>query len=152
LHPGNRYLLIFHRKPKHATQIVDLKGRRYISNPQMRRGDCKPAWSPDGSYLLTTARMANRPLLKTPFNAAKGIVGQSRRLIGMHGIRYYLHDARVSNDGKWLVFGGKVLLGARMLGRREIYIWRIGEPQSSMVRLTFNTAEDGKPSLFVARK
>jgi hypothetical protein len=48
-----------------------------------------------------------------------------------------------------VVFGGKVILGAGMLGGREIYVWPVGGTGSPPVRLTFDTAEDGKPSLFV---
>ena len=150
LHISGQYLLIFRETPKHATEIVDLKNKRYLANDEMLRGDCKPAWAPDGTYFVTTARTGSRPVLRAEFDSTSGALGTSHHLVGMDTlIRYYAHDARVSNDGKWLVFGGKILIGPGMFGRREIYIWRIGNPEKDLVRLTFDTGEDGEPSLFV---
>lgn len=150
LHISGQYLLTFRETPKHATEIVDLKNKRYLANAQMLRGDCKPAWAPSGNYFVTTARTGSRPVLRTEFDATSGALGTSRHLVGMDAlIRYYAHDARTSNDGNWLVFGGKILIGSGMFGRREIYIWRIGKPENDLVRLTFDTGEDGAPSLFV---
>jgi Tol biopolymer transport system component len=150
LHPGGRYLAVFRRTPQHATEIVDLKARRYIANEQMLRGDCNPAWTPDGRHLLTTARTANRPILYTPFDPDTGTVAESQVLANLSSwSRYYMHDARASNDGKWLVFAGQILVGDSMLGRREVYIWRAGDAPGAPVRLTFDTDHDEKPSLFI---
>jgi len=150
LHPEGRYLLLFKEEPYHSTVVADLENGRYISNKQMRRGDCKPAWSPDGTEILTTARTTDRPVLITSFDYNKGTVGPSRFLIGLDSVmRYYAHDARLSNDGRWVVFGGKQLVGATTWGGREIYIWERGAPQSERARLTFAGAEDEEPSLFI---
>lgn len=152
LHPNGRYLLTFKEEPDHSVLIVDLEAGRYIANEQMGRGDCKPAWSPDGTALLTTARTTDRPVLITPFEFDDGTVGQSEFLIGLDSLlRYYAHDGRLSNDGEWVVFGGKVLIGASMWGGREIYIWKRGSPQSERVRLTFDGDEDGEPSLYIPK-
>jgi len=150
MNPGGRYLVVFRRTPHHATEIVDLQDKRYIANAQMLRGDCKPAWTPDGRYLLTTARTSNRPILYTPFDPATGSVGESQLLVNLSSwSRYYMHDARASNDGQWLVFAGQILVGDSMLGRREIYIWHAGDAPGSAVRLTFDSDQDEKPSLYV---
>lgn len=150
LRRGGRYLLSFRREPNHASFIVDLVEKLYLANPQMLRGDCKPTWSPDGEFLLTTARTSNRPILMTRFDAQNGELGTSQALVTMDkGLRYYMHDGQVSNDGKWLVFGGKVLLGSSMLGRREIYAWKFGSKPNAVIRLTFDTNDDDAPSLYI---
>lgn len=150
LRVGGRYLVTFRREPTHASFIVDLQKRQYLANPQMLRGDCKPTWSPKGEFLLTTARTSDRPILQTTFSGDDARLGASEVLVTMDkGLRYYMHDGQVSNDGKWLVFGGKVLLGPSMLGRREIYIWRFGSKPNEITRLTFDTNDDDTPSLYV---
>ncbi len=151
LHVSGRYLLTFREQPTHATEIIDLEQQRYLANPQMLRGDCKPSWSPDGSYLLTTARTGSRPVLRADFDAKRGKLGPSRHFVGIDTIlRYWAHDGRVSNDGKWVVFSGKILIGPGMFGKREIYIWNIGGNDADAVRLTFETGDDLSPSLFVS--
>lgn len=150
LHPDGRYLLVFREQPHHSTLVVDLEKRRYLANQQMRRGDCAPAWTPDGTEILSTARTTDRPVLTAAFDFHSGTIGPSRFLVGLDSLlRYYAWDARVSNDGRWIVFDGKVLIGGAMWGRREIYIWRRGAPQSQRVRLTFDDQDDWAPSLYV---
>jgi len=150
LDPSGRYLLTFRREPRHTTEIIDLGQRRILSNPQMRRGDCNPAWTPDGHHVLTTARTANRPILLANFDPSSGGLGPSQHLAGLDTwSRYALHDPRPSRDGHWLVAAGEVLLGGGMRGRQEIYLWHRNDPPDRMVRLTFDSAEDTQPSLFV---
>lgn len=153
LRTGGRYLLVFRLTPGHQTEIVDLQERKYIQNDEMARGDCSPAWAPDGSYLITTARTTSRPVLKADFNAADGTIAASEHFIGLYTTyQYYIHGQRVSNDGKWVVYGGvyKGTSPADLLaGDREVYGWKIGEPESHQVQLTFDTEEDHEPDLYV---
>jgi hypothetical protein len=152
LHPAGRYVITFTRGPggsDHRTYIVDMQDKKYISNSQMDRGDCSPGWSPDGKYCTLTARTSSRPVLKADFNASTGAVSSATHFAGMDtSYQYYIHGHRVSNDGVWLVAG--VLWKAGSLsGNREIYCWEIGQPDSSAVRLTFDSGIDQSPSLHV---
>jgi len=153
LRSGGRFLLTFRLTPEHTTEIVDLQEQAYISNSMMERGDCSPAWSPDGSYLLTTARTSNRPVLRTDFDSDGPSVSDSSLFIGVDATcecdHYYIHGQRISNDGNWAVFGAKIFDGPKVNGGREIWAWKIGEPQDTAVRLTFDTGEDQSPSLFI---
>jgi len=153
LRNGGRFLLTFRLTPEHVTEIVDLQNESYISNSQMERGDCSPAWSPDGSYILTTARTSNRPVLQTVFHSGSASVDASTHFIGVADTcecnSFYIHGQRVSNDGQWVAFGAKIFDGPQQDGIREIWIWKIGEPETNAVRVTFDTAEDQTPSLFI---
>jgi hypothetical protein len=153
LRNGGRFLLTFRVTPEHVTEIVDLQEQTYISNAKMERGDCSPAWAPDGSYLLTTARTSNRPVLKTDFNPGGPSVSDSLIFVAVDDVcecsSYYIHGQRVSNDGAWVAVGAKIFDGPKSNGTREIWIWEIGEPLDTMVRMTFDTAEDQSPSLYV---
>jgi len=150
---GGRFLLTFRTTPEHTTEIVDLQSQTYISNSMMERGDCSPAWAPDGSYIMTTARTSNRPVLKTDFDESGPSVGDSGHFIGVENTcdcsSFYIHGQRVSNDGNWVAFGAKIFDGPKSNGTREIWLWQIGETQESAVRVTFDTGEDQSPSLYI---
>jgi Tol biopolymer transport system component len=151
LHVSGRYILTFTLDQNHNTFIVDLQGKRHLYNPDMDRGDCSPAWAPDGTYATTTARTGDRPVLKTDFDASGPTLSSSSdHFVGIGAVcncAYYVHGHRVSNDGQWLAMGGL----DRDANNREIYIWKIGEPESAVVRVTFETAEDQSPSLYVGQ-
>lgn len=151
LRKDGRYLLTFRREPHHSSFIVDLEQQEYLWNDEMARGDCKPTWSPDGSFFLMTARTSDRPILRVDFDPQTGALSDPRVMISMDklALRYYMHDAQVSNDGEWVVVGGKVLVGETMFGGREVYIWRMGDEPDAIVRLTFDGGDDNTPSLYV---
>ena len=149
LHVGGRYILTFTLDQDHNTFIVDLQGKRHLYNSDMDRGDCSPSWAPDGAYTTTTARTGDRPVLKTGFDASgPNLASSSDHFVGIGEVcscAYYVHGHRVSNDGEWVAMGGL----NRDENNREIYIWKIGEAESQVVRMTFETAEDQAPSLYV---
>ena len=153
LRTGGRFLLVFRRDPTHVTEIVDLQLKKYISNTEMKRGDCSPAWAPDGSYILNTARLTSRPVLRAMFtvDSSGGSVSASKHLVGLDtGEKFYIHGQRVSDDGKWVAFGGKIFGGALQSALREIYIWPVGGADKDAVRVSFDTAEDEGPDLHVS--
>jgi hypothetical protein len=153
LRNGGRFLLTFTRANNHNTFIIDMHDKTYIYNTQMDRGDCSPSWAPDGSYVLNTARTSSRPVVKANFSAGGPSVSDSTHFVGVEdqcqGYQYYIHGERVSNDGEWVAMGGWCKQGPKSNGHREIYIWKIGEPEANAVRMTFDTDEDKSPSLHV---
>ncbi len=153
LRSGGRFLLIFRLTLEHVTEIFDLQLKTYISNAEMKRGDCSPAWAPDGSFLINTARMPrSRPVVRANFtlDANGGSVTASTHFVGLDtSEKFYIHGQRVANDGKHVAFGGKIFAGAMESALREIYIWRRGDPDSAAVRISFDTAEDESPDLFI---
>lgn len=153
LHPEGRFLLTFTLDDgggRHRTYIADMVGKDIIYNDQMWRGDCSPGWSPDGAYLTNTARTSTRPVLKAGFDYENGTVTSSDHFAGMPGSDgYYIHGHRVSNDGRWLV-AGVLWRSGDLQGNREIYLWRIDDPDRDdhAVRLTFDSEEDHSPCLY----
>lgn len=144
LSPNGRFLLMFTAERGHSTFVYDLQARRYIGNRRMAGGDCSPAWSPDGRYLLTTARSwvksrGGRPVVKADFDPGTGRVGESRYFVG----NGWCHFQRVSNDGNWVVFG------QRAGKARRIMCWRRGTPPEAAVRVSFLRGENRHPALFV---
>jgi len=114
---GGRYLLTFTGDAGHRSMIIDLMKKRYITNKLMRSGDCGPAWSPDGRFIVMTRRnrrSLTRPLYIAEFDAKSGKLSASRYLIG----RGRCERASISNDGRYVLY---VLSG-------NIFCWEIGPP------------------------
>jgi hypothetical protein len=121
----------------------------------MASGDCSPAWAPDGSYLLNTARTASRPVRRVRFYPQIPDVERPTEPVA-HWIglstsyKYYIHGQRVANDGNWVAFGGILYDGPKANGKREIYLWRVNDAApDNGVRFTFDSTHDEQPSLFV---
>jgi hypothetical protein len=71
------------------------------------------------------------------------------RLLDVPSKRSHEFFPRLSNDGKWLVFGAARGGGAHDVEDFEIYLWQVGAPVKSSVRMTFDAANDRWPDLFV---
>lgn len=145
LRAGGRYLLAFTEGRGHAAFIVDLQKRRYIDNRRFAGGDCGPTWTPDGSYVLSTARgwlrkRGGRPVVKADFDAGHGTLGESTYLVG----NGWCHFVQISNDRRWVLYGQKDKPG------RRIYCWRLGSNSSKAFALPIaQGSDDTFPSLYV---
>jgi hypothetical protein len=79
-------------------------------------------------------------------NAAKN---DGDRLFDAPGARSREFFPRLSSDGKWLVFGAAKGGAEHDVEDFEIYLWEVGTPPESAVRMTFDPASDRWPDLFV---
>lgn len=135
-----RYLLTFTVGEGHRSMIVDLTGKKYITNKLMLAGDCGPAWSPDGRFIITTRRgryMTARPLYKADFDGATGRLSPSEYFIGLGRCG----NAAVSNDSAYVVYASA----------GNIYCWNVKqtvEKPRHGVQLAFDGNND-VPSLFI---
>ncbi|MEA3232888.1 MAG: hypothetical protein U9Q05_14125 [Thermodesulfobacteriota bacterium] len=110
-----RYLLTFTRDEGHQSMIIDLKGKRYITNELMRKGDCGPAWSPDGKFIVMTRRVRvsmNRPIFIARFDSRTGELSASRYFVG----KKRCEDASISNDSLHVLY----------VSSGNIFVWRVG--------------------------
>ena len=135
-----RYLLTFTRDAGHRSMIIDLLAKRYINNDLMLKGDCEPAWSPNGVFIVMTRRVRtsmNRPLYITKFNSQAGELSASEYLIG----RGRCHNASVSNDSNYVLY----------VSSGNIFCWQVKDsvekPQNG-VKLTFTGRSSG-PNLYI---
>ncbi|HEX3593669.1 MAG TPA: hypothetical protein VHU80_01170, partial [Polyangiaceae bacterium] len=55
----------------------------------------------------------------------------------------------LSRDGKWLVWGATQRGHDHDIADYEIYLWEVGEPAESAVRLTYHSANDRWPDIFL---
>ena len=140
LRQKERYLLTFTSDAGHRSMIIDLLSKRYIANDLMLKGDCEPAWSPDGRFIVMTRRVRrsmNRPLYITEFNGRSGELSASKYLIG----RGRCHNASISNDSNYVLY----------VSSGNIFFWRVKDsvqkPQNG-VQITFDDQSSG-PNLHI---
>ena len=140
---GGRYLLTFTRDEGHRSVIIDLEKKQYIYNELMLKGDCAPAWSQDGSFIVMTRRnrkSMNRPIFVTRFNPKTRKVTPSEYLIG----RGRCSNASISNDSKYVLY---VTSG-------NIFIWHINvetNGEQHGIQLTHTKKSDG-PNLYIFKR
>ncbi|HVZ73400.1 MAG TPA: hypothetical protein VHJ20_13560 [Polyangia bacterium] len=82
---------------------------------------------------------------ETPAGDAKA----PAHLLDMPGKRSHEAFPRLSSDGKWLVFGAAKGSGEHDAEDYEIYLWEVGTPANTAVRMTFDGGSDRWPDLFV---
>jgi len=135
-----RYLLTFTRDTGHRSMIVDLKEKRYITNELMRKGDCGPAWSPDGKFIVMTRRVRvsmNRPIFIARFDSRTGELSASEYIIG----KKRCQDASISNDSTHVLY----------VSSGNIFVWRVGDhitDQQDGIQLT-HTGKSNGPNLHI---
>jgi hypothetical protein len=70
-------------------------------------------------------------------------------LLDLPGKRSHELFPRLSSDGKWMVFGAAKAGGLHDVEDFELYLWEVGTPPKTAVRLTFDAANDRWPELVV---
>ncbi len=112
------------------------------------------AWAPDGASVYWTddggkeqGRIAREPVIA-------GVPADDRDpdellVVDLAGKRSRERFPRLSGDGKWLVFGAAINDLQNDLEDFELYLWEAGTPATSATRLTFHSANDRWPDVFV---
>jgi hypothetical protein len=82
---------------------------------------------------------------------AEAVKGERDILMDLPGPYSHEYFPRVSSDGKWLVWGAAARGHEHDEADYEMFAWRLGTPWTSAMRLTFSTANDQWPELYVPR-
>ncbi|MFH0953817.1 MAG: hypothetical protein V1873_05775, partial [Verrucomicrobiota bacterium] len=61
----------------------------------------------------------------------------------------YEYFPRVSNDGRYLIFGASTGGHEHDTSDYEVFLWKIGDPATNVVRLSFHTGNDMWPDLWL---
>jgi hypothetical protein len=70
-------------------------------------------------------------------------------LMDLPGRRSHEYFPELSADGKWMVWGITQRGHDHDIADYEIYLWEVGTPQESAVRLTYHSANDRWPDIFI---
>lgn len=111
-------------------------------------------WAPDGASVYWAdadgkdgSRIAREPVVAgTPADERDP---DKILLVDLGGKRSRERFPRLSADGKWLVFSASIGSLEDDLEDHELYLWEVGSSSKHATRLTFNTANDSWPDIFV---
>ena len=107
---------------------------------------CQIFWFPDGKkvYWVEARGRGGTRVMCSP---AEKIA--PRVLLDMPGEFSHEYFPRVSADGKWMVLGASTGGHEHDIADYEIFLWRVGSPPSSALRITFSPANDRWPDLYL---
>jgi Tol biopolymer transport system component len=115
---------------------------------------CQINWMPDkstvywvnptgngGSEVFHMALQEGKP--------AKEFSSDELRFMDLPGRRSHEYFPELSADGKWMVWGATQRGHDHDTADYEIYLWEVGTPPESAVRLTHHSANDRWPDIFI---
>jgi len=134
------------RGPFDGAAVWDLERRVLI--PLTTVQACQTTWDPaDGAVLWVAAEgRGGTRIMRAAAPGAREEVFMD--LPGRHSHEYF---PKLSNDGRWLVWGATDQGHEHDRAPYEIFLWEAGTPWETAVRLTYHTGNDQWPDLFVGR-
>ena len=133
------------RVPRETVGVIDLAAGVYT--PMSTDSDCQITWIPGQRHVVWIAgqghggtRVEHRRL------------GDAAPEVLIDLPLEYSHEnfPHVTADGQWLIWGAAAEGHERDLADYELFVWKIGEPWDSALRLTHSPANDQWPDLWVA--
>jgi len=109
---------------------------------------CQTTWAPnDGAVLWVAAegRGGTRIMRSVPAGAPGEVLMD---LPGRYSHEYF---PKLSNDGRWLIWGAAAEGHEHDRADYEIFLWEVGTPWENATRLTYYTGNDQWPDIYVKR-
>jgi Tol biopolymer transport system component len=124
--------------------VLDLESRQLAI--LTREQACETTWAPDGQSLLwveTGGNGGTRVMTGRPDGSGRGVFMD---LPGAYSHEYF---PKLSNDGRWLIWGAAAEGHEHDRADYEIFVWEVGTPVERAVRLTHHEGNDQWPDLWV---
>jgi len=148
---GN-FVAITLRGSKRETGIWDIRNKKWV-----RTGEgCQINWTPDGDEVYWVHPTGNGGSRVMHLPVANGRATKSDSdldaitLVDIPGRRSHEYFPQLSRDGKWLVWAATQRGHDHDTADYDIYLWEVGTPAETAVRLTYNSANDRWPDIFRA--
>ena len=123
---------------------LDLEGRRLAV--LTREQACQTTWAPDDRRVLwveTGGSGGTRIMTGSPDGSGR------RVFMDLPGAYSHEYFPKLSNDGRWLVWGAAAEGHEHDRADYEIFVWEIGTPWERAIRLTHHTGNDQWPDLWI---
>lgn len=111
-----------------------------------REQACQTTWAPDGQSLLwmeTGGNGGTRIMTGRPDGGGRQV------FMDLPGPRSHEYFPKLSNDGRWLVWGAAAEGHEHDRADYEIFVWRVGSPVSEAIQLTHHPGNDNWPDIWV---
>jgi hypothetical protein len=148
-HDG-KYVAITLRGSKRETGIWDLAKKTWT-----RTGyGCQVNWMPDDSriYWVNPTGEGGSQVFALPVHDGKPVgelPDDKLKFMDLPPPRSHEYFPQLSADGKWMVWAATQRGHDHDTADYEIYIWEVGSPPQSAARLTFHSANDRWPDIFI---
>jgi len=141
VYSDRRHELATLRGSRRGTAVIDSKG-----TTRMVGHGCQINWSPDSSYLFYVdhgGRMKNAFYKVNPDTL--------QRFLWFDSPGEYSHEyfPKVANTGAFLVYGASRGGHEHDRADYEIFLWKIGSPAASAIRLSYYTGNDCWPDIYL---
>jgi Tol biopolymer transport system component len=142
---GTRLAVTVRSRQYGGVAVVDLATRAVT--PLSPGHACQITWVPGSEALLWMESQGHGGT-----QIMTGGPGRPRQVfMDLPGAYSHEYFPRVSNDGRWLVWGAAARGHEHDRADYEIFVWRIGRPASEAVRLTHHPGNDQWPDIHVPR-
>jgi hypothetical protein len=150
LSPDQKYVAITLRGSKRETGILSLERKTWAKTGE----GCQIGWFPQGDRILWVNPSGNgdSEVLAQPIKdgaPTRTFSLDQARFIDIPGRRSHEYFPQVDRTGKWLVWAATQRGHDHDIADYEIYIWEVGAPAEQATRLTFHSANDRWPDIFI---
>ena len=150
LSPDGKFVAITLRGSKRETGVWDIAKKTWT---QTGLG-CQINWTPDGSgiYWVNPTGNGGSEVFREPMTngkPTKELDEDQLRFMDLPGRRSHEYFPQLSSDGKWMVWGITQRGHDHDVVDYEIYLWEVGTPAESAVRLTHHSGNDRWPDNFI---
>jgi hypothetical protein len=145
-----KYVAITLRGSKRETGIWDLQKKTWTKTGL----GCQINWTPDGSriYWVNPTGNGGSEVYALPMRDGKpekALSDEQLKFMDLPGRRSHEYFPQLSVDGKWMVWAATQRGHDHDTADYEIYIWELGQPADKAARLTFHSANDRWPDIFI---
>jgi len=145
-----KYLAITLRGSKRETGIWDLAKKSWTATGL----GCQINWTPDQTaiYWVNPTGNGGSEVFRMPIKdgkPTKEFSDDDLRFMDLPGRRSHEYFPELSADGKWMVWGITQRGHDHDVADYEIYLWQVGTPAESAVRLTYHSGNDRWPDIFI---
>lgn len=158
--PDGKYLAITLRGSMRETGVYDLENKKWNKS-----GDgCQIDFTADGKRIYRVNPTGNggtaAPSEILWFTVKDGVqqekigffgIPKAAKLMDLPGRRSHEYFPRISANGKWLVWGATAKGHDHDIYDYELYVWEIGTDAKKAIRLTFHTANDRWPDIWLEK-
>jgi hypothetical protein len=150
LSPDQKYVALTLRGSKRETGIFSVERKTWVKTGE----GCQIGWFPQGDRILWVNPSGNgdSEVLAQPVKdgvPVSALAREETRFIDIPGRRSHEYFPQLDRTGKWLVWAATQRGHDHDIADYEIYIWRVGAPANEATRLTFHSANDRWPDIFI---
>jgi hypothetical protein len=150
LSPDQKYVAITLRGAKRETGIFSLERKTWVKTGE----GCQIGWFPQGDRILWVNPSGNgdsEVLAQSVKDGAPtaALALEQMRFIDIPGRRSHEYFPQLDRTGHWLVWAATQRGHDHDIADYEIYLWEVGSPAAQATRLTFHSANDRWPDVFI---